>query len=66
MIDKVTITVKVPQAYVEAIDELVRRGRFSSRSEAIRVAIKELIKKEMILAQLDNDTAIPGWYYEEE
>ncbi|MGC9011478.1 ribbon-helix-helix domain-containing protein [Thermogladius sp. KZ2Tp1] len=41
------ITVKMPEIYVEGIDELVRIGRYSSRSEVIRVAIRDLLKKEL-------------------
>lgn len=41
------ITVKMPESYVEAIDELVRLGRYTSRSEVIRAAIRELLKKEL-------------------
>ncbi|MEM1876896.1 MAG: ribbon-helix-helix domain-containing protein, partial [Ignisphaera sp.] len=41
------ITVKVPESYIEAIDELVRMGIYTSRSEDIRAAIRELIKREM-------------------
>ncbi|ACL11636.1 putative transcriptional regulator, CopG/Arc/MetJ family [Desulfurococcus amylolyticus 1221n] len=41
------ITVKMPELYVEGIDELVRIGRYSSRSEVIRVAIRDLLKKEL-------------------
>ena len=40
------ITLKIHEAYVEALDELVRRGRYTSRSEAIREAIRELLKRE--------------------
>ncbi len=41
------VTVKMPESYIEAIDELVRLGRFSSRSEAIRAAVRELLRKEL-------------------
>lgn len=41
------VTVKIPEWYLEAIDELVRMGRYASRSEAIRVAIRELLAKEL-------------------
>ena len=41
------ITVKMPDIYVEGLDELVRAGRYSSRSEAIRVAVRELLKREL-------------------
>lgn len=41
------ITVKVPEVYVRGIDDLVRSGRYSNRSEAIRAAIRELLKREL-------------------
>ena len=42
-----TITLKIGDALLEAIDELVRRGLYSTRSEVIRVAVRELVKKEL-------------------
>ncbi len=41
------ITVKMPEMYVKGIDELVRAGRYSSRSEVIRIAVRELLKREL-------------------
>lgn len=41
------VTVKMPDMYVKGIDELVRAGRYSSRSEVIRIAIRELLKREL-------------------
>ncbi|MEZ0394295.1 MAG: ribbon-helix-helix domain-containing protein [Desulfurococcaceae archaeon] len=41
------ITVKMPETYVEGLDELVKVGRYSSRSEIIRVAVRDLLKKEL-------------------
>jgi len=41
------VTVKVPEVYLEGIDELVKLGRYSSRSEVIRTAIRDLLKKEL-------------------
>ncbi len=41
------ITVKMPEIYVSGIDELVKAGRYSSRSEAIRIAVRELLKREL-------------------
>jgi len=40
------VTVKMPDIYVEAIDILVKMGRYASRSEAIRVAVRELLSRE--------------------
>jgi len=41
----VIITCKIPKELVEAIDRFVEEGVFSSRSEAIRYAIGELVSK---------------------
>lgn len=41
------ITVKIPESYLEGLEELVNIGRYSSRSEAIRAAIRDLLKKEL-------------------
>ncbi len=41
------ITVKMPEIYVRGIDELVKEGRYSSRSEVIRIAVRELLKREL-------------------
>ena len=49
------VTVKMPEAYVEAIDELVRMGRFSNRSEAIRTAIRELLRRELWIKEMEEE-----------
>ncbi|MEM2204353.1 MAG: ribbon-helix-helix domain-containing protein [Sulfolobales archaeon] len=41
------ITVKIPETYLEGLEELVNIGRYTSRSEAIRAAIRDLLKKEL-------------------
>ena len=41
------VTVKMPDLYVRAIDELVKEERYSSRSEVIRTAVRELLKREL-------------------
>jgi len=41
------ITVKIPESYLEGLEELVNTGRYSSRSEAIRAAIRELLRREL-------------------
>ncbi len=47
------VTVKMPEIYVEALDQLVRMGRYSSRSEAIRVAVRDLLRREFWRMHLD-------------
>ncbi|NVM27203.1 MAG: ribbon-helix-helix protein, CopG family [Candidatus Helarchaeota archaeon] len=40
------ITVNIPKAYLEDLEELVKIGMYSSRSEAIRIAVRDLIWDE--------------------
>jgi Arc/MetJ-type ribon-helix-helix transcriptional regulator len=40
------VTVHLPEAYVEAIDELVKRRLYPNRAEAIRMAVRDLIRRE--------------------
>lgn len=51
------ITVKIPEAYLEGLEELVNTGRYTSRSEAIRAAIRDLLKRELwdISSNASND-----------
>jgi Arc/MetJ-type ribon-helix-helix transcriptional regulator len=58
------ITVRVPDPTVEAIDALVRSGRFSDRSEAVREALAELILADAYAraygAQPETDEELAG------
>lgn len=51
------ITVKIPETYLEGLEELVNTGRYTSRSEAIRAAIRDLLKRELwdISSNSNND-----------
>ena len=40
------VTFFLPEDYLEILENLVQKGRFPNRSEAIRVAIRDLIKTE--------------------
>ena len=42
-----TISVNVPEAFVKGLEELVQKGLYANRSEAIRVAIRDLLKREL-------------------
>ena len=42
----VLISVHVPKQMLDELDRLVQDGRFPNRSEAIRVAIRDLLLKE--------------------
>ena len=41
------ITVKMSDIYVNSLDKLVELGMYPSRSEAIRVAIRDLLRREL-------------------
>jgi len=41
------VTVLLPEAYLEGLDELVRLNMYPSRSAAIRAAVRDLLKREL-------------------
>ena len=41
------LTVHLPDAYIKGLDELVNRRLYPNRSEAIRVAVRDLLKTEL-------------------
>jgi Arc/MetJ-type ribon-helix-helix transcriptional regulator len=41
------VTVLLPEAYLEGLDELVRGNMYPRRSSAIRSAVRDLLKKEL-------------------
>ena len=41
------ITVKMSEIYADGLDKLVDIGMYPSRSEAIRVAIRDLLRREL-------------------
>jgi Ribbon-helix-helix protein, copG family. len=43
----IIIAVRVPKKYIDAIDQLVRKGLVTSRSEAIRIALRDYIQREV-------------------
>jgi len=47
------ISVQLPQGLINALDVLVKRGVYPNRSEAIREAIRELIKKELYATEAE-------------
>ncbi|MCK4718649.1 MAG: ribbon-helix-helix protein, CopG family [Thermoplasmata archaeon] len=40
------ITIRLPKSYLRSIDRLVERDYFSSRTEAIRTALRKLVMEE--------------------
>lgn len=41
------ICIRLPEQYVKAMDELIRIGTYPSRSEFIRAAIRDYLKREL-------------------
>jgi len=41
------ISVKLPEALIEGMDELVRRGLYPSRSAILRAAVRDLLRREL-------------------
>jgi len=41
------VTVKLPEALLDGIDELVKAGMYENRSAAIRAAVRDLLKNEL-------------------
>jgi Arc/MetJ-type ribon-helix-helix transcriptional regulator len=47
----ILISVNLPEAYIKVLELLVTDGKFPNRSEAIRVAIRDLIKTEYLIEE---------------
>jgi len=41
------VTVKLPEKLVTDVDELVKAGIYHNRSDAIRVAVRDMLKREL-------------------
>jgi len=50
------ITLHLPIPYIEALDQLVEEKMYPNRSEAIRMAIRDLLKQE-VWHQTDDETS---------
>ena len=48
------VTVHLPEPYLDALDELVRRKLYPNRAEAIRMAVREFIKEELNGERVDD------------
>jgi len=41
------VSLLLPEAYLEGLEELVRAAMYPSRSAAIRAAVRDMLKKEL-------------------
>ena len=51
----VLITTHLPKSYIEGLERLVESGRYPNKSEAIRVAVRELLVKEQYFIQREKE-----------
>lgn len=54
------ISVNLPESYLKVLEILVIDGKFPNRSEAIRVAIRDLIKTEYLIEESVNRNLSPN------
>lgn len=40
------LTIWIPQGHIEALENLVKRGYYPNRAEAIRMAVRDLVNSE--------------------
>lgn len=48
------VTVHLPSEFLRGLDELVRLQKYPTRSEAIRIAIRDLLKSELWYEEIIN------------
>ncbi len=41
------VTLHVPETYIDGLETLVKNNLYPNRSEAIRIAIRDLLKREL-------------------
>mgnify|MGYP000038159206 CR=1 FL=1 len=49
------ITVHLPEAYIEALEVLVKAGYYPNKAEAIRTAVRDLIISELRHLEAESD-----------
>ena len=49
------ITVHLPEQYIQALDELVKRKRYPNRAEAIRMAIRDFLNEEFAIIYKEDE-----------
>lgn len=54
------ISVNLPESYLKVLEILVVDGKFPNRSEAIRVAVRDLIKTEYLIEESVNKNIAPS------
>ena len=53
------ISIRLPSEFVEILDEMVLQGRYASRSEAIRLALRDFYKEHYDTEKQSMDFRFP-------
>jgi len=40
------VTLRIPKQQIEEVEEMVERGKYPNRSEAIRAAVREMVSEQ--------------------
>ena len=56
----VQVVIYVPPEYIVLLDKLVGKGRYPSRSEAIRIAVRDLLRSEGSWGACVSDRLLAG------
>ncbi len=54
------IPIRLPDTYINTIDEMVLEGRYASRSEAIRLALRDYYREHFTGKQTFKELNLPG------
>ncbi|MHA1304440.1 MAG: ribbon-helix-helix domain-containing protein [Candidatus Heimdallarchaeaceae archaeon] len=57
------ISIRLPDGYINTIDEMVLQGRYASRSEAIRLALRDYYREHFASKPAMTDINIPDIDY---
>jgi Arc/MetJ-type ribon-helix-helix transcriptional regulator len=57
------VTVNIPRIYVDVMTKLTTQGLYPSRSELMRIAIREFIIRELELLENILNYKVPEWNY---
>jgi Arc/MetJ-type ribon-helix-helix transcriptional regulator len=52
------VTVKMPELYIEGIEELVKIGKYRNKSEVIRIAVRDLLRRELWMREEEEEEEV--------
>ena len=58
------ISIRLPDSFLNTIDEMVLNGKYASRSEAIRLALRDYYRTHFASKSNTNDISLPDIDFE--